>query len=91
VSGDFTDAELHAISAMTSASRTLPEDFLSVPAVQELACLFVKIEPLLTDQQKATVIACGAMLVHYGKAETMAGIQAAMALMKARPTPGDPQ
>lgn len=81
---DFEPAELNAISAMTRASKTLPEDFLSVPAVQELARLYVKLEPLLTDEQKATVIACGAMLVHYGKAETIAGIQAAMAIQKAR-------
>lgn len=81
---DFTEAELAVISAMSRASRTLPDDFLSVPAVQELACLFAKIEPLLTDEQKSTVIACGAMLMHYGKAETIAGIQAAMALQAAR-------
>jgi len=68
---------------MQRAAKTLPEDFLSVPAVQELACLFVKIEPLLTDEQKATILACGAMLVHYGKAETVAGIHAAIALKKA--------
>jgi hypothetical protein len=80
---DFEPAELHAISAMTRASKTLPEDFLSVPAVQELACLYAKLEPLLTDEQRATIIACGAMLVHYGKAETIAGIHAAMALQKA--------
>ena len=81
---DFTSAELHWISAMQKASRTLPDDFLSVPAVQELACLLAKIEPLLTEVQKATVIGCGAMLVHYGKAETIAGIQAAMAIQSAR-------
>ena len=80
VADDFTPAELAAIGAMTTASRALPEDFLSVPAVQELACLFAKIEPLLTDDQKATIIGCGAMLVHYGKEETIAGIQAALAL-----------
>lgn len=84
---DFTPAELHAISQMTRAAKTLPDDFLSVPAVQELACLFVKIEPLLTEEQKATVIACGAMLVHYGKAETIAGIHAALALQRARNHP----
>lgn len=83
MSEDFNRAELAAISAMTRASKTLPDDFLSVPAVQELACLFAKIEPLLTDGQKATVIACGAMLVHYGKAETIAGIHAALALQRA--------
>lgn len=83
---DFTPAELHAISAMTRAGNTLPDDFLSVPAVQELACLFVRIEPLLTEDQKAVIIGCGAMLVHYGKAETIAGIHAAMALQRARLT-----
>lgn len=82
--GDFSEAELSAISAMSRASRTLPDDFLSVPAVQALACLFVKIEPLLTDEQKSTVIACGAMLMHYGKEETIAGIRAAMAISNAR-------
>jgi len=84
VSADFSPEELHAISAMSKASRTLPDDFLSVPAVQDLACLFVRLEPLLTDEQKATIIGCGAMLMHYGKAETIAGIHAAMALQKAR-------
>lgn len=84
---DFNAAELSAISAMSKASRTLPDDFLSVPAVQELACLFAKIEPLLTDYQKGVVIGCGAMLMHYGKAETIAGIHAAMALQRARTTP----
>jgi len=81
---DFAPAELHAISQMTRAAKTLPDDFLSVPAVQALACLYAKIEPLLTDEQKGTVIACGAMLVHYGEAETKAGIMAAIALQKAR-------
>lgn len=84
MSADFSPEELHAISAMSKASRTLPDDFLSVPAVQDLACLFVRLEPLLTDEQKATIIGCGAMLMHYGKAETIAGIHAAMALQKAR-------
>lgn len=84
MSEDFTPAELAAISAMSRASRTLPDDFLSVPAVQELACLFARIEPLLPDSDKATIIACGAMLMHYGKAETIAGIHAAMALKKAQ-------
>ena len=79
---DFTPAELHAIGAMQRAARTLPEDFFGVPALQELACLFAKIEPLLTEPQKATMIACGAMLVHYSKAETIAGIEAAMALSR---------
>ena len=46
-----------------------------------------KIEPLLTDYQKGVVIGCGAMLMHYGKAETIAGIHAAMALQRARTTP----
>lgn len=81
---DFTSAELHWISAMQRASRALQDDFLSVPAVQELACLMAKIEPLLSETQKVTVLTCGAMLVHYGKAETIAGIQAAMAIQSAR-------
>lgn len=87
---DFNPAELAAISAMSRASRKLPDDFLSVGAVQELACLYAKIEPLLTDMQKATVIGCGAMLMHYGKAETIAGIHAAMALHRAKERPHDP-
>jgi hypothetical protein len=80
----FSPKELAVISGMQRAAKTLPDDFLSVPAVQELACLYAKIEPLLTENQKATVIACGAMLVHYGKQETIAGIHAAMALQRAK-------
>ena len=76
---DFNRAETAALSAMQRAARVLPDDFLSVPAVQELACLYAKLEPMLAESQKATIIAAGAMLVHYGKAETIAGIQAGMA------------
>lgn len=81
---EFTEVESQAIGQMMRASNTLPDDFFGVPAVQELACLFVKIEPLLTDEQAATIIGCGAMLVHYSKDEMRAQVETMMAIGRAK-------
>ena len=75
---DFTEAESWLIGKMVKAERTLPDDFWCDAAVQELACLAVKLEPLLTEKQMATLVGCGALLVRHGKPEMMAKIQAAM-------------
>ena len=80
---DFTPAELHMIGQIMKAERTLPDDFWSVAAVQELACLLAKLEPLLTDEQTATLIGIGAFVARQGKAEMTAQIQAAFALRRA--------
>lgn len=75
---DFTDVESHMIGQMVKAERTLPDDFWCDAAVQELACLAVKLEPLLNEMQLATLVGCGALLVRHGKPEMMAQIQTAM-------------
>ena len=81
---DFTQPELAAISAMMRASKTLPDDMWAVAAVQNLACLYAKIEPLLPDADKATLIGIGGYIAHLGKAEMAADIQAKIAIATAR-------
>lgn len=81
---DFTDAELHTISQIMKAEKTMPDEFWAVPAVQTLACLLVEIRPLITRTQWATFIAIGALIARQGKAELSAEIQAGIAIAKAR-------
>jgi predicted DNA-binding transcriptional regulator YafY len=88
---DFTPEEQRAISLMMRASRTLPDDMWAVAAVQNLACLYAKIEPLLTDEDKAMVIGVGGYIAFQGRAEMEADIQARMALARARPTNNSPR
>jgi hypothetical protein len=60
VSGpEFQPAELAAISMMMRASNDLPDEMWAVAAVQNLACLYAKIEPLLTEVDKAILIGVG--------------------------------
>ena len=80
---DFTPAELHMIGQIMKAERTLPDDFWAVAAVQELACLLAKLEPLLTDNQAATLIGIGAFVARQGKSEMMAEVHAKLALARA--------
>ena len=82
--GDFTPAEQHAISMMMCASKTLPEDMWAVAAVQNLACLYAKIEPLLPDVDKAMLVGIGGYIAALGKHEMSAEIQAKMALARAQ-------
>lgn len=81
---EFSDVELHMISQIIKAERSLPDDMWAVAAVQELACLLAIIEPLLLDKHMATLIGIGAFVARQGKAETSAEIQAIMALNRAR-------
>ena len=81
---DFTDAESHMIGQIMKAERSMPDDFWTVAAVQEFACILVKIEPLLPDADMATLIGIGACLVRHSKAEMMAGIEASMAIGRAQ-------
>jgi predicted amino acid dehydrogenase len=80
---DFTDAESRVIGMMMKASKTLPDDFWAVAAVQVLACLFVKIEPLLTDEQASELIGLGGYIAAVGKDEMKAEIGMRVALAKA--------
>lgn len=79
----FTRPELAIISAWQKAAKTAPE-FMAVEAFQELARLYVKIEPLLPDSDKATLFGIGAYLCNVGRAEMKAGIEAAMMMGKLR-------
>lgn len=81
---DFTEAELATIKAMGRASVTLPDDFFGVAAVQELAVLITAIRDKLTDEQAAMLIGIGAYLMEVTRDETIAGIEAAIAIQKAR-------
>jgi hypothetical protein len=85
--GEFNRAELHMISQIRKAAKTLPEDFWGVAAVQELACLLAKLEPLLNGKQMATLIGVGAVLSREADKELTAEIQAAMLFKKIRHTP----
>ena len=79
---DFTNAESHMIGQIMKAERTLPDDFWAVAAVQELACLLVKLEPLLPDTAMRTLIGIGAFVARQGNAEMTAEIE--MKLLLAR-------
>jgi len=81
---DFTDAELHMISQIMKAEKTMPDEFWAVPAVQTLACLLVEIRPLISRTQWATLIAIGALIARQGNAELSAEIQASLAIARAR-------
>ncbi len=83
---DFAPAELHAIGLMQRAAKTLPDDFWLVAAMQELACLYAKIEPLLTDEQRGIIIGCGAIMARESLNEMKADIQARMAIARAMPS-----
>lgn len=85
--GEFAPEELHAIGLMRKASKTLPDDMWLVAGMQELACLYVKIEPLLTDVQKALLIGVGGLIAREAEREMRAGIQAFVAIEKAREAP----
>lgn len=87
MSEDFAPAEQHAISLMMRASKTLPDDMWAIAAVQNLACLYAKIEPLLPDTDKAMLIGIGGYIAHLGKAEMNAEIEMRMAIARARTPP----
>ena len=81
---EFSAPELYMIGQIMKAEKTLPDDFWAVAAVQELACLLAKLEPLLSDAQMATLLGVGAFVARQGKAEMSAEIHMRMALSRAR-------
>ena len=81
---DFEPAELHAIGLMQRARKALPDDFWLVAGLQELACLYARIEPLLTESQRQTLIGCGALMARESEKEMLADIQARMAIGRAQ-------
>ena len=74
---------LRMISIMTKTSKTLPDDYYMVGAVQLLADLLCDLEPILSHEQLAVLLGIGALMVREGKAEAIAGITAALALQRA--------
>ena len=82
---DFAPAEIAAINLLRRAAREMPDELFAVGALQELACLYVKIEPLLTDAMKVTFIGAGAYVAKQADLEMKAHIQAFAAIRKARP------
>lgn len=84
---DFTDAELSAMKLMRQAARTMPDDVFAVGALQEMACLYAKIEPLLSDDMKATFIGAGAYVAQQAEAEMKAQIMAFTKLAELRNPP----
>lgn len=81
---DFTAAEQHMIGQIVKAEKTLPDDFWHVAALQELACLMVRLEPLLPDKDMGLLVGCGALLARHGKTEMKAEIETAMMFAKIR-------
>lgn len=81
---EFDPVELHMISRIMKAEKIMPDEFWCVEAVQELACILVKIEPLLPDSMMARLLGIGACLARQGKVEMTAGIHTAMAIQRAR-------
>lgn len=83
---DFSPVEQNAISLMMRAAKTLPDDMWAIAAVQNLACLYAKISPMLPDQDKAMLVGIGGYIAHLGRDEMMADIQARMAIAAAQTT-----
>lgn len=81
---DFSPNELHMISQIMKAEQSLPDEFWAVAAVQELACLLAKLEPLLSNEQMATLLGVGAFVARVGKLEMSAEIHMKMAIARAR-------
>lgn len=81
---EFDPVELNMISQIMKAEKVMPDEYWCVEAVQELACILAKIEPLLPNEMMATLIGIGACLARQGKVEMTAGIHAAMAISRAR-------
>lgn len=76
------DATQKVIGQMIRASRTLPEDFFLVPAMQELAWFVAR--SALSDEDRSLLIGVGAVIIRESTAELSAQIQAAMAIANAK-------
>jgi len=82
---DFTPEELHALSLIGRARKSLPDDeFWGVAGVQNLAGIYARYRHVMTEEDQAILIGVGACLRSYADAEMKAGIQAAMAIGRAR-------
>jgi hypothetical protein len=84
---ELSDGALRNIGLMQRMSRTLPEDFFMVAAVQELAQLAHDLKPFLKGDQEATLLGIGALMIREGRDEAIAGIQAALAIQSLRGRP----
>jgi len=81
---DFSTGTLRNISFMARAAKSLPEDYFMIPAMQEIAELVDRNADNLCSEDKAILLGVGALLIREGRAETIAGIEAAIAIGKAR-------
>jgi hypothetical protein len=81
---DFCPATIRNIARMQGMAKALPEDFMFVGAMQNLAQFIALYEDVLDDDQMAVLLGCGALLIREGEKEMRAEIQAMMALAKAR-------
>lgn len=90
MSGDeneFTSEELEALSLIGRARQTLPVDeFWGVAAVQNLAGIYARYKDVMTEDDRAVLIGCGAALRSYADGELKAQVQAMLAIAKARGT-----
>jgi hypothetical protein len=84
---DLSAGALRNIGLMQRMARTLPEDFFMVAAVQDLAQLAHELKPFFKGDQEATLLGIGALMIREGRAEALAGIQAALALQSLRDRP----
>lgn len=78
------EATQRVIGKMIRTSRTLPEDFFLVPAMQELAGFLARNEGVLSNEDCALLIGVGAVIIRESRAEMTAQIQAAIAIANAR-------
>lgn len=85
MSDDFTPEELHALSLIGLAKKSLPEDeFWGVAAVQNLAGIYARYKDVMTEEDQAILIGVGGALRYYADSEMKAQVQAMMAIAKAR-------
>lgn len=80
---DLSPAEIIVISALRKAAKTAP-DLCAVEALQDFAGLYLKVEPLLTQDMKATLFGIGALLAGQADKEMAAMVQAMAAIGKAQ-------
>jgi glutaredoxin-related protein len=81
---EFCPATIRNIAHMQRMSKSLPDDFMFVGAMQNLAQFIADVDAFLTDDQKAVLLGCGALLIREGEKELKAEIQAGLAIAKAR-------
>lgn len=91
MSDDFSPEELHALSLIGLARKSLPKDeFWGVAGVQNLAGIYARYRHLMTEEDQAILIGVGACLRSYADVEMKAQIQAVLAINRARTAPPTP-